>query len=182
MRNSEGRIVQIRQRRLPHWTAESGTYFITFRLADALSPELAKSIALRRTPHVYADRLLDRGCGRCWLRDERVARIVDDAIRTFDFAQLHAWAIMPNHVHLPARLRPGMTLPEALRRLKGATAREANKVLCSSGRFWQEESYDVLVHDQNDLDRVIDYIEANPSKAGLRGWPWLAIVDRRFSF
>src|SRR5947209_19845414 len=37
--------VTIRNRgRLPHWEYESGTYFVTFRLADSLPQEIAKKL------------------------------------------------------------------------------------------------------------------------------------------
>ena len=37
-----------------------------------------------------------------------------------------------------------------------------------AGAFWQKESYDTLLHDRNDLNRVIAYTENNPIKAGAR--------------
>ena len=115
------RTISIRQRRMPHWTTDEGTYFVTFRLIDAMSPELARRIALRKRPHRLADRILDRCMGRCWLRDSRVAGIVDRALRFFDEARyvLHAWTIMPNHVHVAFRLLPGISLANVTRNLEG---------------------------------------------------------------
>jgi hypothetical protein len=50
---------------------------------------------------------------------------------------------------------------------KGFTAREANEILGRNETFWQDESYDALLHDQHDLDRVIGYIARNPIRAKL---------------
>lgn len=57
---------------------------------------------------------------------------------------LHAFVVMPNHVHLPAT--PSMPLPGLTNSLKGITARRGNAMLALTGNpFWQEESYDHLV-------------------------------------
>jgi isocitrate dehydrogenase len=52
--------------------------------------------------------------------------------------------------------------------LKGATARQANALLGRTGEtFWQAESYDHWVRDENEWDRIAAYIEDNPVKARL---------------
>ena len=54
---------------------------------------------------------------------------------------LHAFAVMPNHVHLLAT--PAVELPRLTKSLKGITAKRANALLGTTGRpFWQAESYD----------------------------------------
>jgi hypothetical protein len=50
-------------------------------------------------------------------------------------------------------------------------------VLGRSGEpFWQKESYDHWVRDRAEFERIRDYIEANPVKAGLvatpQDFPW----------
>jgi putative transposase len=47
------------------------------------------------------------------------------------------------------------------------TAFEANKVLGRNGRFWQPESHDHVVRDEQELQRIRRYILENPVKAGL---------------
>src|ERR1035438_3449660 len=57
---------------------------------------------------------------------------------------------------------------QASQSLKGATAREANRVLGRTGEtFWQAESYDHWVRDEKEWQRIEAYIENNPVKAGL---------------
>ena len=51
--------------------------------------------------------------------------------------------------------------------LKSFTGRECNRLLGREGAFWQEESYDHWVRDPDDLNRIIEYVESNPVKAGL---------------
>lgn len=176
------RTVHIRRNRLPHWTADGGTYFLTFRLADAMSPSLARAIHDRRNRHLLADRILDRGYGRCWLRNAAVARLVYDTLAAFADGVMHGWVVMPNHVHAAVRLARGVALEDVLHFWKGRTARAANQIVGRTGAFWQKESYDTLLHDQNDLNRVLAYTESNPIKAGLKDWPWGRVLDRTFSF
>jgi len=120
--------------------------------------------------------------GPTYLREPRIAQIVMDEIRRLDGARynLLACCIMPNHVHLVAdfsrfddgrherRLSP---LSEALRLLKGRSARYSNLELKREGKFWQDESYDHFVRDNEELTRVLNYVVENPVKAGLvKAW------------
>ncbi|MCL4550567.1 MAG: hypothetical protein M1495_18605, partial [Bacteroidetes bacterium] len=65
---------------------------------------------------------------------------------------------------------------DILRKLKGATSRECNKTLNRSGAFWQHESYDHVVRDENELSRIIEYVLNNPVNAALvdkwEDWKW----------
>ena len=102
------------------------------------------------------------------LRLPAIAQILADRIRQgadCDY-ELHAWVVMPNHAHL--LITPRVDVPILLRRLKGASAREANKLLGQTGQpFWEDESYDHLVRDADEFHRIENYILNNPVRAGL---------------
>jgi REP element-mobilizing transposase RayT len=88
---------------------------------------------------------------------------------------LHAYVVMPNHVHI--LVTPFVPLPKLTKSLKGITAKRANEMLRLTGKpFWQEESYDRVVRDEREFDRIQHYIEWNPVRAGLvceaRDYPW----------
>ena len=88
---------------------------------------------------------------------------------------LHAWVIMPNHVHVV--LEPHLELPQIMRWLKGRTSRKANQILGRKGLpFWQDEYYDHWIRSAGELNELISYVEHNPVQAGLAGseeqWPW----------
>jgi REP element-mobilizing transposase RayT len=69
-------------------------------------------------------------------------------------------------------LLPKIAPTRLLQSLKGATAREANRVLSLTGTsFWQRESYDHWVRDDIEFSRIVRYIENNPVKAGLAQRP-----------
>ncbi|MCW5980102.1 MAG: transposase, partial [Bryobacteraceae bacterium] len=80
--------------------------------------------------------------------------------------QLHAWVVMPNHVH--PLLTPQVSVSRLLGSLKGATAKQANLLLRRTGKpFWQDESYDHLVRNEGEFERIWRYIENNPVSACL---------------
>jgi putative transposase len=80
--------------------------------------------------------------------------------------------------------KPDATSPLAtiMHSLKSYTAHEANKILARSGQFWQHESYDHWVRDDEELQRIVDYIAYNPVKANLvtepQHWFFSAAHDR----
>jgi len=54
-----------------------------------------------------------------------------------------------------------------MKSIKGISAREANKILGRKGSFWQSESFDHIVRDEDELNRIVKYVIYNPVKAGL---------------
>jgi hypothetical protein len=63
--------------------------------------------------------------------------------------------------------------------MKSYTAHKANSLLSREGEFWQHESYDRSIRDQEEWERVIAYVLNNPVKAGLvtdwQDWPFTYI-------
>jgi REP element-mobilizing transposase RayT len=127
-----------------------------------------------------ADRPLDTAAdGPLWLKDDRIAALAAEALergeREYRLYERLAWVIMPNHVHVV--MLPFRPLPEVMRWVKGSTARSANLVLERTGKpFWQYETYDHCVRNTDELNRIVQYVEKNPVRAGLaramEDWPW----------
>ena len=115
------------------------------------------------------DRLLDNGRdGPTYLRIPGVAQLIENAIERGSGSDylLHAWVVMPNHVHL--LITPQTDLPRIMQKLKGSSALKANQLLGRTGMtFWQEESYDRLVRDAVEFRKIENYIVQNPVRAGL---------------
>ncbi|MFN7022370.1 MAG: transposase [Phycisphaerales bacterium] len=184
---------------LPHWTAEGATYSVTFRLADALpagvleglrrerAEVVAKARAMGRALTVmelarlgvlHSERVegyLDTGSGACFMREPRIATMVEGALRHFDRERydLFAWCVMPNHVHAVVRPLSGFGLSGIMHSRKSYSAGEANRLLGRTGAFWQRESYDHLVRDEQDFTHALRYVLENPERAGLKGWRWV---------
>ena len=72
--------------------------------------------------------------------------------------------------------RSGTSLYTLLQSLKARTAREANKILHQKGSFWQHESYDHVVRNGKELERIVNYVLYNPVRAGMvsswEQWKW----------
>jgi len=177
---------------LPHLDKPGMTQSITFRLADSIPTEVltAWKTELALTGGEAADdprcaelrerieRYADQGHGACWLRDERVAEQVENALMHFDGERyrLLAWSVMPNHVHALIETLPGFPLGDIVHSWKSFTAKQANKLLDRAGEFWMPDYFDRYIRDEKHLAAVTDYIEQNPVKAGLvrsaGDWRW----------
>ncbi|HEY7348779.1 MAG TPA: transposase [Ktedonobacterales bacterium] len=186
---------------LPHWERNAATYFVTFRLADALPQHvllayeaerealLAKALAGGQTLSTVEkarldqlisrriQRFLDSGVGVCYLATPAVAEIVAQALRHFDGIRyrLLAWCIMPNHVHVVVQLLAPYALSEILHSWKSFTANRIQRLIGFQGMFWQREYYDHVIRDEEALWRIIKYVAQNPLKANLQDWPWAEV-------
>jgi REP-associated tyrosine transposase len=162
-------------------------------------PQLGESVRQRALRHgklifARADELLDSACaGPLHLREPACAEIVQNAILfgATERYELLAWCVMANHVHV--LLTPIWELAKVTQGLKGFTAWKINQLrvgqafqpdlnkASQAGKpdlrtFWQDESFDHWVRDEDELLRIAQYIENNPVKAGLcqfpHDWPW----------
>ena len=121
-----------------------------------------------------------------WLENPDIAKLVYDAILFYNTTEYEviAFCIMPNHVHLVADMKhKNIPLNNILKRIKTFTALRSNSILNRSGKFWQNENYDHVVRDGNELRRIITYVLQNPVTAGLskkwEDWKW-AYVNMKY--
>lgn len=144
-------------------------------------PNLAvNEVELHRWKLAFArmDWWLDREPAACHLKDPRLASSVMDAILHFasERYEVYALVVMPSHFHWV--FRPLQNWVQTLvsvqsprerimQGLKTFTARCCNALLGRQGQFWQEESYDHWVRDEDELFRILQYVENNPVVAGL---------------
>lgn len=162
---------------LPHFDGGELTQFLTYRLADSLPQNVLKNLQLQVEQKLITDRelliniekYLDQGIGNCYLRNPKVAEIVEENLLRFADVkyQLHAWVIMPNHLHLLLTPKKGFSLSEIVHSCKSYTSTKANKVLNRIGRFWFPEPFDRYIRDNDHFEKAFNYIERNPVKAGL---------------
>jgi REP-associated tyrosine transposase len=107
-----------------------------------------------------------------WLRTPSVRPEID----------IDAFVIMPNHVHgvvcfvdekgtarrAPTKERFGHplkgTLPTIVRAFKSAAAVRINKIRRAPGEpVWQRNYYEHVIRDENELNRIREYIRDNPA-------------------
>ena len=198
--------------KLPHLKKEGAAYFVTFRLADSLPAhevsrlkherqiilEQARAAKSPLTWHEeqqllawYCDKveaLLDAGHGACWLSKAEIARLVAGALNHFvgQRYELRAWVVMPNHVHAVVWPMQGHTLSDILHSWKSFASSQANRLLHRTGEaFWQAESFDHWIRDDEERARLVAYVENNPVKAGFcrhpEDWKWSSASGRRIA-
>ncbi len=191
---------------LPHLKWEGCVYFVTFRQFGTLPVPFLKNLkeerevilqqaTMAKRPLTWqeqeelfkwystrVDTYLDAGHGECLLNRPEIAALVADALRYFDGEryELKAWCIMPNHVHVVLWPMADHTLSDILHSWKSFTATKVNQMLGRVGKtFWQKESYDHLVRDDDDLVRCCEYTTMNPVKARLcekpEDWRWSSL-------
>jgi putative transposase len=174
------------RRNLPHWQPEGASIFLTWRLFGSLpTPQdtARNGCATEYSPgkrFKLLDNALDKSTtGPLWLKEPRIATSVINVIRKGDmelgYFALHAFVIMPNHVHL--LITPHLPIARIMNGIKGASARRANALLGHKGQpFWQDESFDHWVRNSNEFRKIQTYIEYNPVFAGFvsepTDWRW----------
>ena len=152
---------------------------VTVRLHDSMPAERRhewEAILRLRDATQRQSRLqtyLDAGYGSCWLRESRIAALVEAALWYHDGSRyrLLAWVVMPNHVHVVFHQMQGHPLPGVVHSWKSYSAREANRLLGREGPFWYREYHDRYMRDERHLERAIAYVHANPVQAGLVSVP-----------
>ena len=141
------------------------------------------------------DDLLDHRSPVRHLEDDRQAKVVQDAFLHFadERYKLFAFVVMPSHHHwcfLPEEAWSLAAMEQARWRsnrvrtpreiishsIQSYTATMCNRIRATSGKYWQIETFDHWIRDEDELYRVINYIENNPVVAGLVGrpedWRW----------
>jgi len=204
------------RRNLPHWHPSGTAIFLTWNLKGSLprsvrerlvatqallereaakADETSDQRKARHSKRLFAvvDQILDMAeSGPLWLKEERVASMIESTLlnRYSELYALWAYVVMANHVHAFLQPKPAagsgssfVPLKDITKRLKGYTALEANRILNSTGQtFWQQESFDHWARDENEFYRIIAYVENNPVKAGLAGrpeeWRWSSAHER----
>lgn len=133
----------IKKRHLPHWMLKGATYFVTFRVkSDEMDVEEQK----------FTLEHIKSGNKKFYL--------------------LIAAIVMPDHVHVLFTPDEAQNLTSVMKGMKGSSARKINLKRNTTGTIWQDESFDQIVMNQNELDKKIEYMFNNPVKKGLTQDPW----------
>ncbi|OGC83098.1 MAG: hypothetical protein A2W07_00285 [candidate division Zixibacteria bacterium RBG_16_43_9] len=135
--------LQITRRKLPHWTLEGSTYFVTFRTAQ----------------------------GELSIEEQKL--VLEHVIKNNEkFYTLIAVVIMPDHVHLMLTPSGECQLRRIMKGIKGTTARLINIKKRTSGSVWMKESFDRIIRDQKELDEKLNYMLYNSVKKNLVDDPY----------
>jgi putative transposase len=130
---------------------------------------------------VYEGQVQLSEAGRC------VVEQWEDLPNRYPTISLDAFVVMPNHIHgiivlsdvstygiqprQDSAATKSPTLSAVLRAYKSLSAIAANKAMGRTGRpLWQQGFYDEIIRSERALNRIREYIEANP-------WRWSEDTD-----
>jgi len=168
--------------RVPHVCEAEPSAFLTWRLRDSLPSRLAFPMEAHDSGLAFAatDRLLDRARhGSLYLRQPAIADMVveafEHAANILGHCRLHAFVVMPNHVHL--LVTPNVPVSELTESLQALTSARAKAMLgLTDSPFWHEKNYVRMVRYEAEFEEIRNYIEENPVRAGLLReageYPW----------
>lgn len=144
--------IEIYKRHLPHWRSSHVLYFITWRLNIDTEPLST---------------------------DERT--IVGQALEYFHAKRywLLAYVIMDDHLHVIVRLNHDLKLENTVHTWKSYTVNQLQRQYSRKGSVWQQEYFDRIIRDGEELEIKLRYVAYNPVKR----WPdateyqWLRFFD-----
>jgi putative transposase len=87
--------------------------------------------------------------------------------RDEDKLLVHAFVVMPNHIHLLLSVPVGLTLERVMQFVKGGFSHEASILFGIRPPLWQKSFVDRRVRDAEECAKFVKYIHQNPVKAGL---------------
>lgn len=189
---------------LPHYDDGCAIQAITYRLADSLPAhvlgQLEEQTADDTKRRAAIERYLDAGHGSCALGQHANAEAVVRAWMHGNGVgyRLHAWVIMPNHVHVVAEPINGHSIGKIVAAWKSISARSILPGTATApGRnsprplsvvdqrtgsrptkrhLWQVDYYDRFIRNEQHYRAAVDYVHENPVKARLvaraEDWPW----------
>jgi len=102
------------------------------------------------------EKWMDAGYGKCWLRDKSCAAELQRSL-------LH--------------YLDSIQLEEEIGAIKRVTARFINQRERNGGALWQQEAYDRIIRDEEHLYKVVQYVGANPERAGIPKNDWRRWVN-----
>jgi len=201
------------KRRLPHFYEDSHPVFLTWRLKFSLPEHISQHLKEMKAEHdkqtqnlseeyikmqgyTYHKKIfgfMDEKLGLerdlpDFLKQPEIAQIVRESLLFHNDKKysLHAFCIMPNHVHVlitPFAKKPEFqkTLSLITQNWKRYTARQINTILDRTGSLWSAETYDHLVRNEQEFSRIISYILQNPKRANLvkdwNEWSYSWVAD-----
>ena len=183
------------KRNLPHIQPKGELFFVTWTVKNAIPAKkrlILQNEYLKKTEKItdkkkldienkiyfkkYDDLLHNEKKGNHYLKNERLSKIVADAIHFWDEKRIEliSYCIMSNHVHLILKMfnvdenGKELYLRTVLESMKKYSAKQCNLIINNTGnKFWHYESFDRQIRDRDELHRIISYTLDNPLKAGL---------------
>jgi len=95
---------------------------------------------------------------------------------------LHAFVVMPEHIHVLLTPASEVSLERAIQHVKGGSARDIGAQLSMQFPVWQRGYTDHRIRDERDFGEHVRYIEQNPLKRRLAlaasEYPWSSATGK----
>ena len=128
--------VVLKRRNLPHMTLEGSYYFITFNTFK-----------------------------RAKLSVESVKTVLNHIIEgNKKFYHLIAAVILDDHVHIIIHPNSGYELSRIMKGVKGVSSHKINLLNNTKEKIWQDEYYDRIIRDDDEMREKLNYMYNNPIK------------------
>lgn len=129
--------------------------------------------------------LLKRNGNNLLIQNIDLLREVVRKVRQRHYFEIHAWVVLPDHLHCIIKLPPNdADFPVRWRLIKMGFAkglpiierRSAVRVSRGERGIWQRRYWEHLIRDEDDYRAHMDYVHINPVKHGLvlkvADWPY----------
>lgn len=88
-------------------------------------------------------------------------------LRSASGHKIHAYVIMPDHVHLIVTPKIRKTISQVMHSFKIYTSRQIGLLTQSTGGIWQPRFYERALQNGEEAQNALDYIHVNPVRSGL---------------
>lgn len=129
---------------------------------------------MRLKPQTYALTAVTYQRRRLFQRAETAELLITTLFRYRDAGKflLHAFVVMPDHIHVLLTPAPDMAVERCAQLIKGGFSFAARKSV--SGEIWQEGYHAHRITDDEDLRNQTSYILNNPARKRLESYPWVS--------
>ncbi len=184
------------RKKLPHWEVYGRPIFDTLHVYGSLPVSVLKKlkeernnkfleskskkqIKIIREEFIRVEKYFDNNPLISWLINREAAQFICNCFlegaRREQYI-LHAFVVMPNHIHWLFSPLGSENLKTIRTRFKKITSRKVNKIIGRNGKLWMNEGFDHWIRTPEKYESTGRYIENNPIKAGLakkaEDWKW----------
>jgi len=89
----------------------------------------------------------------------------------YNNVKIDNWVIMPNHIHILFRIRQQINpspkkydIPNVVGKYKASVTRSVGNAFMHSEKIWQSSYHDHIIRNDQDYQKIWEYISGNPSK------------------
>jgi len=135
---------------------------------STIDPKQRRNFERQNNRRLFTE--LDQCHGCCLFKNTEARNILQGAMLHHNGQHYSSgdFVIMPNHVHWIIQPLENSRLWKSMQSIKRFVSTQLTQLKQHEGKLWQSETYDHLIRDRIELERIRKYIADNPRKAHLR--------------